>query len=78
MAELGARPKYNREVKIIGTKSSTNILMASLSFINTTALVVFFAYPLCYKGIAYNNIKKFTRFQIYVIYVFLFLLKQNL
>ena len=77
MAELGARPKYNREVKIIGTKA---LLISSglSSFINTTALVVFFAYPLCYKGIAYNNIKKFTRFQIYVIYVFLFLLKQNL
>lgn len=77
MAELGARPKYNREVKIIGT----NALLISCglcSFIDTTALVVFFAYPLCYKGIAYNNIKKFTRFQIYVIYVFLFLLKQNL
>lgn len=77
MAELGARPKYNREVKIIGT----NALLIScglFSFIDTTALVVFFAYPLCYKGIAHNNIKKFTRFQIYVIYVFLFLLKQNL
>ena len=77
MAELGARPKYNREVKIIGT----NALLISCglcSFIDNTALVVFFAYPLCYKGIAYNNIKKFTRFQIYVIYVSLFLLKQNL
>ena len=77
MAELGARPKYNREVKIIGTKALL-ISCGLISFINTTALVVFFAYPLCYKGIAYNNIKKFTRFQIYVIYVFLFLLKQNL
>ena len=77
MAELGARPKYNREVKIIGTKALL-ISCGSISFKNTTTLVVFFAYPLCYKGIAYNNIKKFTRFQIYVIYVFLFLLKQNL
>ena len=77
MAELGARPKYNREVKIIGT-SALLISCGLCSFIDTTALVVFFAYPLCYKGIAYNNIKKFTRFQIYVIYVFLFLLKQNL
>ena len=77
MAELGARPKYNREVKIIGTKALL-ISCGLSSFINTITLVVFFAYPLCYKGIAYNNIKKFTRFQIYVIYVFLFLLKQNL
>jgi len=47
MAELGARPKYNREVKIIGT----NALLISCglsSFIDTTALVVFFAYPVCH------------------------------
>ena len=47
MAELGARPKYNREVKIIGTKALL-ISCGSDSFINTTTLVVFFAYPLCH------------------------------
>ena len=46
MAELGARPKYNREVKIIGTYAQLKSCVLG-TFKKAPILEPFNAYPIC-------------------------------